>query len=80
MRTIAALIATLVTISFVASANAQMSTNARERLASMRVQYPTTFASCHALATQRGYSDVDQEHEGMALMNFITGCIMGQQR
>ena len=80
MRTIAALIATLVTVSFVAPAVAQMSTGTRERLVSMRDQYPTTFASCHALAIQRGYSGADQESEGLALMNFISGCIMGQQR
>ena len=80
MRTIAALIATLVTVSFVAPADAQMSSSTKERMASMRDQYPTTFASCHSLALQRGYSGADQESEGQALMNFISGCIMGQQR
>ena len=80
MRTIATLIVTLVTLSFVAPADAQMSSNTRERMASMKSQKPTVYASCHALAVKRGYNDVDQENEAVALMHFITGCIMGQQR
>jgi hypothetical protein len=80
MRTIAVLIAALVTVSFVAPADAQMSSNTRDRMTAMRAQNPTGYASCHALAVQRGYNDVDQENDASALMHFISGCIMGQQR
>ena len=80
MRTIAALIATLVIVGFVAPADAQMSANTRDRLATMRTQHPTTYASCHTLAIQRGYNAADQEVDGLALMHFISGCIMGQPR
>ena len=34
-----------------------------------------SYDTCHSLAIQRGYSTIDQEHEGRALMNFISGCI-----
>lgn len=80
MRMIAVLTAALMTISFVAPANAQMSTNTRERMATMRTQNPVSYTACHALAVQRGYNDVDQESDASALMHFINGCIMGQQR
>lgn len=78
MRTVAVLIAVLVSVSFAVPADAQG--NHRERLNAMKAQNPTGYATCHALAIQRGYNDVDQESEGLALMHFISGCIMGQQR
>jgi hypothetical protein len=78
MKTIIALAVTLVTVASIAPAAAQMSSETRERMNSMR-SHPS-FNSCHALAVQRGYSDTDREYDGLALMHFIHGCIMGQQR
>ena len=80
MRAIAALIAALIAISFVAPANAQASANVRERLAAMQAQNPTTYNACHALAVRRGYNTGDDYGVTMSLMHFIDGCIMGQQR
>ena len=52
-----------------------MSESTRAEMAKMRAQNPASFDTCHSLAIQRGYSTNDQEHEGRALMNFISGCI-----
>jgi hypothetical protein len=79
MKTLAVL-ATLAAAAFVTSAAAQTSGNHREMMASMKAQHPETFASCQALAVRRGYNDNDRESDGVALMHFIHGCIMGQQR
>lgn len=80
MRMIAVLVAALATISVAATANAQMSASTRGEMAKMRAQNPASFDSCHALALQRGYSTVDHEHEGRALMNFISGCLSNRVR
>ncbi len=80
MRMITVLIAVLATASIVAPASAQMSASTRSEMAKMRAQNPTGFDACHSLALQRGYSNVDHEHEGRALMNFISGCMNGRTR
>jgi hypothetical protein len=80
MRMIAVMITALVAVSVAAPASAQMSTKTRDQLASMRKQNPTSYETCHGLAVKRGYSTVDQELEGQALMNFITGCMAMAQR
>ena len=80
MRATAALITALLTVSLVGLANAQTSANVRERLAAMQAQNPTTYNACHALAVRRGYNTGDDYGVTMSLMNFIDGCIMGQQR
>jgi hypothetical protein len=80
MRTIALLITALATISAVAPASAQMSASTRAEMAKMRASNPTSFDACHSLAVQRGFSTVDHEHEGRALMNFISGCMSGRVR
>ena len=50
-------------------------------MAKMRAANPGSYGTCHSLAIQRGYSTNDQEHDGRALMNFISGCIaMGGRR
>jgi hypothetical protein len=49
-------------------------------MAKMRAQNPASFDACHTLALQRGYSTVDHEHEGRALMNFISGCLSNRVR
>jgi len=78
MRMIAILIAALATIGTVVPASAQMSSATRAEMAKMRASNPASFATCHALAVQRGYNDVDHEQEGRALMNFISGCMHGR--
>ena len=75
MRMIAILTAALATLSVVAPASAQMSASTRAEMAKMRAANPTGYDACHSLAIQRGYSTNDQELEGRALMNFISGCI-----
>jgi len=81
MRMIALLAAALATLSVAAPASAQMSASTRAEMAKMRAANPGGYDTCHTLAIQRGYSTNDQEHEGRALMNFISGCIaMGGRR
>jgi hypothetical protein len=75
MRMLAVLVAALATLSVVAPASAQMSASTRSEMAKMRASNPTGYNTCHSLAIQRGYSTNDQELEGRALMNFISGCI-----
>ena len=75
MRMIAVLVAALATLSVVVPASAQMSASTRSEMAKMRAANPTGYNTCHSLAIQRGYSTNDQELEGRALMNFISGCI-----
>lgn len=80
MRMIAVLVAALATLSVAAPASAQMSASTRSEMAKMRAQNPASFDACHSLALQRGYGTVDHEHEGRALMNFISGCMSGRTR
>jgi hypothetical protein len=77
---IAVIIAALVTVSIAAPASAQMSAKTKEQMTSMRKQNPTSYDACNALAVKRGYSTADQEFEGRALMNFISGCMAMTQR
>ena len=80
MRMIAVLAAALAALSVAAPASAQMSASTRSEMAKMRASNPASFDACHSLAIQRGYGTVDHEHEGRALMNFITGCMHGRTR
>lgn len=81
MRMIAVLAAALATLSMAAPASAQKNASFRSEMAKMRASNPASFDACHALALQRGYSAVNREHEeGMALMNFISGCMHGRHR
>jgi hypothetical protein len=80
MRMIVVVIAALVTVSFVAPADAQMAPKTKQELTTMRAQNPTSYDACHALAVQRGYAIMDQEFEGRALMNFISGCMAMRQK
>jgi uncharacterized membrane protein YgdD (TMEM256/DUF423 family) len=75
MRMIAILAAALATLSVTVPASAQMSASTRSEMAKMRAANPASYNACHSLAIQRGYSTNDQEHEGRALMNFISGCM-----
>ena len=80
MRMIAILVAALATLTAVGPASAQMSASTRSEMAKMRASNPAGYDTCHTLAIQRGYSINDREHEGRALMNFISGCMHGRYR
>jgi hypothetical protein len=58
--------------------------NWRDMMNDMKARYGQTFEQCQALATSRGYrlgvGGGDDDGESRALMMFIEGCIMGQQR
>jgi hypothetical protein len=77
---IAVLAAALAALSIAAPANAQMSASTRSEMARMRASNPAGYDACHSLAVQRGYRTNDQEFEGRALMNFISGCMHGRHR
>ena len=62
------------------TAYAQTHLSVKERIASMKTANPVSFDKCHAIAIQRGYNDGAGEFEDPAIMHFISGCIMGQQR
>ena len=55
-----------------------------DKVNDMKARYSQTFEQCQALATSRGYrlgvGGGDDDGESRALMMFIEGCIMGQQR
>jgi hypothetical protein len=51
-----------------------------ERMAELKTRHGPTFNQCEALAVSRGYRASDDEFDGPAIMHFIEGCIMGQQR
>jgi hypothetical protein len=77
---IAVLVTALATLSVAVPASAQMSASTRSEMAKMRASNPTSYDACNALALQRGYSTADQEQDGRALMNFISGCMHGRVR
>lgn len=83
MRLIALTIAALATLSVVVPANAQMSARTKTQLDQMRQQDQPGFDACQQLAISRGYNMSDRddaETGGMALMNFIKGCVAMRQR
>ncbi len=80
MKTLGIAIVALVTIGLVGPSLAQMSSTTRSQLSQMRTKDPVGFNACQALAFQRGYSGTDNEKDGLGLMNFINGCLMGRQR
>jgi len=47
----------------------------------MKAQDPAGFNACQSLASARGYRiGMTGEYENKALMDFISGCLMGRQR
>ena len=80
MRMIALLAAAVATLSVTVPASAQMNATTRSDMAKMRASNPTSYDACNTLAIQRGYSVVDTEQDGRALMNFISGCMHGRVR
>ena len=79
MRALTIAIAALATISIADSALAQTQ-RVRDAMNEMKAKYGATFDQCQTLATSRGYRLQDDEYESRAVMMFIEGCIMGQQR
>ena len=76
-------IAVVVAVGIGSVAHAQQR-NWRDMMNDMKARYGQTFEQCQALATSRGYrlgvGGGDDDGESRALMMFIEGCIMGQQR
>jgi hypothetical protein len=64
----------------VASAALAQQRTVSDMMNDMKARYGQTFEQCQSLATSRGYRLTHEEHEGRAVMMFIEGCIMGQQR
>jgi hypothetical protein len=69
----------LVTVTIASATLAQQRT-VSDMMNDMKARYGQTFEQCQSLAISRGYRLSHQEHEGRAVMMFIEGCIMGQQR
>jgi hypothetical protein len=47
----------------------------------MKAQDPAGFNACQALATSRGYRiGMQNDYEYKAVVDFISGCLMGRQR
>ena len=71
----------LVTLSIASTALAQQERRSvSERMNDLRARHGQTYEQCQALAESRGYRLSDPSQDGGAIMMFIEGCIMGQQR
>ena len=80
MRALILAITALAAVSIASTALAQPQRNVRDTMNDMKAKYGQTFEQCQALATSRGYRLNDDEADARAVMMFIEGCIMGQQR
>lgn len=79
MRALIISMTAVATVSIAGTALAQQQ-SVRDMMNDMKARHGQTFEQCQALATSRGYRIDDNEVEGRAVMMFIEGCIMGQQR
>jgi hypothetical protein len=79
MRALIVAIAALATVSIASTALAQQR-SVRDMANDMKAKHGPTFDQCQNLAASRGYRMGDDEFEGRAVLMFIEGCIMGQQR
>ena len=80
MRTILRAIATVSAVGAVALlvSTPVLSAPARPELDALRVQYPKAYASCRALARQRGFRAGDPSDLGGR--RFVIECIQGRRR
>ena len=78
MRAIILAITAVVAVSFAAPVQAQKSVH--QQMEEMKAKDPRGFNACQNLASSRGYRLGQQDYEGKALMDFITGCLMGRHR
>ena len=78
MRALVLAVTAVVAVGFVTPGFAQKS--AQQQMEEMKAKDPRGFDACQSLAQQRGYRIGQQsDYEANALMNFITGCLMGRQ-
>ena len=79
MRALVLAVTAVVAVGFATPGFAQKS--AQQQMDEMKAKDPRGFAACQSLAQQRGYRIGQQsDYEANALMNFITGCMMGRHR
>ena len=73
----------IVAFGFAVPANAARmnSKTIHQHMEQMKTQDPAGFNACQTLASSRGYRiGMTAEYENKALMDFISGCLMGRQR
>ena len=84
MRSIILAATAIVALGFTVPANAARMNNKAiyQHMEQMKAQDPVGFNACQTLASSRGYRIAmqDGEYENKALMDFISGCLMGRQR
>jgi hypothetical protein len=83
MRIMTVIIAALATLAVATPSIAQMSNKTKASMDTMRQQDATSFNTCRTLALSRGYNESDKddaETGGMALMNFVKGCMMSRAK
>ena len=83
MRSIILAATAIVAFGFAVPANAARmnSKNIHQHMEQMKTQDPAGFIACQTLASSRGYRiGMTAEYENKALMDFISGCLMGRQR
>jgi hypothetical protein len=79
MRALVLAVTAVVAVGFATPGFAQKSAHAQ--MEEMKAKDPQGFSACQSLASQRGYRLGQQDdYEAQALMNFISGCLMGRQR
>jgi mannose/cellobiose epimerase-like protein (N-acyl-D-glucosamine 2-epimerase family) len=81
MKALAIATATFVALGIASAAHAQQR-SARDMMNDMKAKYGQTFDQCQTLAASRGYrfQEAGEGSDNRAVMMFIEGCIMGQQR
>ena len=83
MRTVILAATAIVAVGLTVPAHAARmgSKTIHQHMEQMKVQDPAGFNACQSLASSRGYRiGMTGEYENKALMDFISGCLMGRQR
>ena len=83
MRSIILAATAIVAFGFTVPANAARMNNKtiHQHMEQMKTQDPSGFNACQTLASSRGYRiGMETDYENKALMDFISGCLMGRQR
>jgi hypothetical protein len=83
MRSIILALTAVVAAGLTVPANAARMSNKtiHQHMEQMKAQDPAGFNTCQTLASSRGYRiGMTGEYENKALMDFISGCLMGRQR
>ena len=83
MRSIILAATAVVAVGFTVPAHAAKMGNKtiHRHMEDMKAQDPAGFNACQSLASSRGYRiGMTSEYENKALVDFISGCLMGRQR